>query len=242
MGLAQNTIIVYTADNGYHMGNRGFAGKWSHYEESLRVPMVIYDPRAKKDARGQIRKEPVLNLDLPSTFLSWAGIEIPKRYQGRSFHELVSSNKKLPWRKYTFHEHFAVRSRIPAFEGMRGERFKYVRYVDEENYEFLHDLREDPDELTNLADDPRFLKKLQELRSLTNQRVQELGGPLAPMNAELSQSTVPYPESAAQVANRPNADGFSNLIAPVIASAIGREIQNIGPKKTESLLEKRMGA
>ena len=214
MGLAQNTIIVYTADNGYHMGNRGFAGKWSHYEESLRVPMVIYDPRAKKDARGQIRKEPVLNLDLPSTFLSWAGIEIPKRYQGRSFHGLVSSNKKLPWRKYTFHEHFAVRSRIPAFEGMRGERFKYVRYVDEENYEFLHDLREDPDELTNLADDPRFLKKLLELRSLTNQRVQELGGPLAPMNAELSQSTVPYPESAAQVANRPNADGFSNLIAP----------------------------
>ena len=84
-GLADNTIIVYTADNGYHMGNRGFAGKWSHYEESLRVPMVVFDPRVREKARGQVRQESVLNLDLPSTFLSWAGVEIPERYQGRTF-------------------------------------------------------------------------------------------------------------------------------------------------------------
>ena len=63
-------------------GNRGFAGKWSHYEESLRVPMIVFDPRVKNKAKGQVRKEPVLNLDLPSTFLSWAGVQIPDRYQG----------------------------------------------------------------------------------------------------------------------------------------------------------------
>ena len=140
-GLAENTIIVYTADNGFHMGNRGFVGKWSHYEESLRVPMVVYDPRVKGKARGQVRLESVLNLDLPSTFLSWAGVKIPKRYQGKSFEDLISDSKVSPWRKYTFHEHFAVRHRIPAFEGIRGERYKYVRYVDEKNYEFLHDLK-----------------------------------------------------------------------------------------------------
>jgi arylsulfatase A-like enzyme len=185
-GLAENTIIVYTADNGYHMGNRGFAGKWSHYEESLRVPMVVYDPRVKGKARGQVRKESVLNLDLPSTFLSWAGVEIPQRYQGKNFEKLIADPKASPLRKYTFHEHFAVRHRIPAFEGMRGERFKYVRYVDEKNYEFLHDLKTDPDELINLASNPKYTKTLKEMRGLTDQRVKELGGPLSPMKGPLS--------------------------------------------------------
>lgn len=213
-GLADHTIIVYTADNGYHMGNRGFAGKWSHYEESLRVPMVVYDPRVKGKARGQVRNESVLNLDLPSTFLAWAGVDIPKRYQGRSIDQLTSGQKVSEWRKYTFHEHFAVRHRIPAFEGIRGKYFKYVRYVDEENYEFLHDLQNDPDELTNLAGNPQFQKKVKELRRLTDQKVAELGGPLAPMSGELTLSTTPHPESAAEVANRPGSDGFSNLITP----------------------------
>ena len=213
-GLAENTIIVYTADNGYHLGNRGFAGKWSHYEESLRVPMVVYDPRVKGKARGQVRRESVLNLDLPSTFLSWAGVDIPKRYQGKTFAKLISDSNPSPWRKYTFHEHFAVRHRIPAFEGMRGDRFKYVRYVDEKNYEFLHDLKNDPDELTNLASNPQYTKTLKQMRGLTDQRVQELGGPLSPMKSPLSKSTDPHPVSAAQVANRPGGDGFANLIGP----------------------------
>ena len=180
-GLADNTIIVYTADNGYHMGNRGFAGKWSHYEESLRVPMVVFDPRVKGKARGQVRDESVLNLDLPSTFLSWAGVDIPKRYQGKTFDRLVSDANVIPWREYTFHEHFAVRHRIPAFEGMRGKRFKYVRYVDEKNYEFLHDLNDDPDELTNLAGNLKYSSILVKMRKLTDQRVKQLGGHLSPM-------------------------------------------------------------
>ena len=213
-GLADNTIIVYTADNGFHMGNRGFAGKWSHYEESLRVPMVVFDPRVKGKARGQVRNESVLNLDLPSTFLNWAGIKIPERYQGKTFEKLVSDSKVVPWRDYTFHEHFAVRHRIPAFEGLRGERYKYVRYVDEGDYEFLHDLQSDPDELINLAGNLKHRKTLKKMRQLTDQRVEQLGGPLAPMKGELSLSTVPHPESAAQVANRPGTDGFANLIAP----------------------------
>ena len=165
-GLAENTIIVYTADNGFHMGNRGFAGKWSHYEESLRVPMIVFDPRVKNKAKGQVRKEPVLNLDLPSTFLSWAGVQIPDRYQGRTFDKLVSETKPFSWRKHTFHEHFAVRSRIPAFEGLRGERYKYVRYVDEGNYEFLHDLSEDPNEIENLVGNSNYNDVLKNMRAL----------------------------------------------------------------------------
>ena len=97
---------------------------------------------------------------------------------------------------------------------MRGERFKYVRYVDEKNYEFLHDLKNDPDELINLASNPKYTKTLKEMRGLTDQRVKELGGPLSPMKGPLSKSTDPHPVSAAKVANQPGADGFASLIAP----------------------------
>ncbi len=212
-GLAENTIIVYTADNGFHMGNRGFAGKWSHYEESLRVPMVVYDPRVSPKVRGQVREESVLNLDLPSTFLKWADVKIPKRYQGLSFDGLVSGKGAGEWRKHTFHEHFAVPQRIPAFEGLRGKRFKYVRYVYQGNYEFLHDLEKDPDELNNLAKEPEYRKTLLAMRQATDRRVKQLGGALAPQKVALGVSSPPYPSSAATVANRPGSDGFSNLIS-----------------------------
>ena len=212
-GLADNTIIVYTADNGYHLGNRGFAGKWSHYEESLRVPMIIHDPRAPQGSGGQVLEHSALNLDLPSTFLDWAGVAIPKRYQGRSLKPLVSTGKADDWRKQTFHEHFAVRHRIPAFEGLRTDRYKYVRYIDEANYEFLHDLKEDPDELVNLAKEPKHATTLKQFRQRTDKRVKELGGPLQPMNGSLGVSTPPHPKAAATVANRPGANGFSNLLA-----------------------------
>ena len=211
-GLANDTIIVYTADNGYHMGNRGFAGKWSHYEESLRVPMIIRDPRVSKSAQGQVVDHSALNLDLPATFLDWAGVSVPKRYQGHSLKPIVSTGKSVDWRKQTFHEHFAVRNRIPAFEGLRTDRYKYVRYVDEENYEFLHDLKNDPDELVNLAKDSKHGKTLKQFRERTDKRVAELGGPLSPMNGSLGVSTPPHPKSAATVANRPGANGFSNLL------------------------------
>ncbi|MCK4683476.1 MAG: acetylglucosamine-6-sulfatase, partial [Pirellulales bacterium] len=62
-----------------------------------------------------------LNIDLPATFLDWAGVEIPERYQGHSLQPIVSGENLENWRKETFHEHFAVRNRIPAFEGLRNE-------------------------------------------------------------------------------------------------------------------------
>jgi hypothetical protein len=211
-GLADNTIIVYTADNGFHLGNRGFAGKWSHYEESLRVPLIILDPRAPRSAHGQVVDYSALNLDLPSTFLDWAELNVPKRYQGRSLKSIVTSGKVENWRKHTFHEHFAVRSRIPAFEGIRNDRYKYVRYIDEDNYEFLHDLKKDPDELTNFAKDPKYIQTLEMLRKQTDKKVAELGGPLSPAQGKLSVSTPPHPVAAATVANRPEKDGFSKII------------------------------
>lgn len=211
-GLADNTIIIYSADNGYHMGNRGFAGKWSHYEESLRVPLIIYDPRVSKRKKGQETDALALNLDLPSTFLDWAGADIPEHYQGRSLAPIVSKGKPKDWRTETFHEHFAVRHRIPAFEGIRTERFKYVRYIDNDNREFLHDLKNDPDELVNLAEDPEYGPTLKAMRERATKRINELGGPLRALRAELSLSTSPYPEASAAVSHKLGKDGFYDLL------------------------------
>lgn len=211
-GLAENTIIVYMADNGYHLGNRGFAGKWSHYEESLRVPLIIMDPRVSLRERGKRTGAPALNLDLPSTFLDWAGAEIPGHYEGRSLKPVVTGEKPANWRTHTFHEHFAVRHRIPAYEGVRTERYKYARYFDHGGFEFLHDLRDDPDELVNLAGNPAYQSILEELRARTDEEVEALGGPLAAPRQAFTLSTPPHPEASAAVTVRPESDGFVDLL------------------------------
>lgn len=175
-GLADNTIIVYSADNGYYMGDRGFAGKWSHYEQSLRVPLIIYDPR-ETAPRGQVVDHMAMNLDLPVTFLSWAGVEIPAHYQGLDLTPIVNGEMPANWRTDMFHEHVGLRPLI-SWEGVRNKRYKYARYFDQNNYEFLYDLSRDPDELVNLADDSDYKGILANLRQRTDDLVAGYGGPL----------------------------------------------------------------
>ncbi len=178
-GLADNTIIIYSADNGYYMGDRGFAGKWSHYEQSLRVPLIIFDPRQKEN-QGRVVDDLAMNLDLPVTFLSWAGVEVPKRYQGLDLSGIVSGKKPDKWRLDMFFEHVTLRPHL-SWEGLRNKRFKYARYIDQEGpYEFLHDLQKDPDELENLSGDPQYKSVLNRLRKRTDVLVNKYGGPLAP--------------------------------------------------------------
>ena len=184
LGLSENTIIVYSADNGYYMGDRGFAGKWSHYEQSLRVPLIIYDPRLAESTHGRVSNAKVLNLDFPSTFLDWAGVVVPERYQGKSLAPLVNGQDSSDWRTETFHEHVTLRPKI-SWEGIRDDRFKYARYFDQQPaFEFLHDLQNDPDELVNLAGNDEYAAILAEYRKRCQARVMEYGGPLAPFTAK----------------------------------------------------------
>ncbi|RFC44643.1 MAG: Arylsulfatase A [Verrucomicrobia bacterium] len=211
-GLAANTIVVYSADNGYHFGNRGLSGKWSHFEESIRVPLIIMDPRAPADQRGKVSPALAMNLDLPPTFLDWAGAAIPQTWQGKSLTPLINGEPPADWRTETFHEHFAVRNRIPAHEGIRTAQFKYARYFDHGNYEFLHDLQADPDELVNLAGNPQYAQTLQSMRERTNQAVTAFGGPLPPLPAgAFKPSTEAHPIASAAVGSKPDAAGFVKL-------------------------------
>jgi choline-sulfatase len=209
-GLAENTIIVYSADNGYHFGNRGLSGKWSHFEESIRVPLIIADPRSPKSTQGQVSDAIALNLDLPASFLDWAGIPTPASYHGRSLAPVIAGTPPADWRTESFHEHFAVRNRIPAWEGLRTTQFKYARCFDHD-YEFLHDLKADPDERTNLATDPTHHATLVAMRQRTDELVRQYGGPLPATKAPFQASTPPHPTASANVSFKPDAEGFVSI-------------------------------
>ncbi|HWB00826.1 MAG TPA: sulfatase/phosphatase domain-containing protein, partial [Pirellulales bacterium] len=180
-GLADNTIIVYTADNGYYLGDRGFQGKWSHFDQSLRVPMVIYDPRLPREQRGRVIDQFALNVDLPATFLDWAGAAQPAAYEGRSLRPLVDGEPVSDWRTWFFCEHLDLAPTL-TWEGVRSTAFMYARYFDQRPmYEFLHDLRSDPDELVNLAGDPAHADELSRMRSLCDREIDARGGSLPPL-------------------------------------------------------------
>ncbi len=163
--LTDNTVIIFMGDNGYYMGERGFAGKWSHYDQSLRVPLVIHDPR-NKDKPGRVVENIALNLDIAPTVLQLAGIRLPNRYQGKSITQLADA----PIRDGFFCEHRMKNNRIPKWEGFRGKRFVYANYYEQKSdQEFLHDLQQDPDQLKNLATDSAHAKVLAEMRTKTKE-------------------------------------------------------------------------
>jgi len=177
LGLADNTIIIYMADNGYYAASRGFAGKWSHYEESQRVPLIIMDPRVKEKARGIVSLETVLNVDIAPTMLAYAGVERPKGHQGLGLNHIVDGVEVGGWRMDFFCEHQMNHKSIPKWEGVRGVRYKYARYTGQEPvFEFLHDLRTDPNEFTNLAGDPKHAKTLEEMRKRCDELRDEYSG------------------------------------------------------------------
>ncbi len=162
LGFANNTVVIFTSDNGYYKGSRGFAGKWSHFDESLHVPLVIHDPRTPASRRGLVLSEIALNIDLASTICDLAGQ--PREDQGRSVVPLLRRNVS-EWRNDFFCEHRFDHARLPQWEGIRGERWVYARYVDHlPEGEFLHDLAADPQELINLATDPNHTARLAEMR------------------------------------------------------------------------------
>jgi arylsulfatase A-like enzyme len=155
-GLDQNTVIVYSADNGYMMGDRGVAGKWNHYEQSLHVPFIVYDPTLPQEKRGRVVTELTSNLDVAPTLVEWAGLPKPEVYQGESLVKLIEGEPVANWREDFFCEHkFHMYN---SWHGVRGKRYKYAVYYDEPGgpYECLYDLEKDPTEFVNLAGNPEY--------------------------------------------------------------------------------------
>ncbi len=179
LNRAENTVIVFISDNGYFLGDRGLAGKWLMYEKSLRVPLAVYDPRAPEKLRGR-RVEPIaLNIDVAPTVVDMAGLAPPESMQGRSLVPLLAGNVPDDWREEFFYEHhFRHGGKIPRCEGIRGERWKYVRYTKKEPvFEQLFDLENDPEEIDNLAEESQHQDVLEAMRKKTDQWRDRLGTP-----------------------------------------------------------------
>jgi arylsulfatase A-like enzyme len=179
--LADETVVIFAGDNGYYLGSRGFQGKWSHFEESLRVPLVVYDPRLPEPLRGRTAEQIALNVDVPATILDVATGEVPASYQGRSLVPILQGKAPADWRTDFFCEHLMVHADIPQWEGVRGERYKYARYFEHlPEGEFLHDLKADPHELKNLATDPAHAELLETMRRRCDELRGQLGGKYTP--------------------------------------------------------------
>jgi arylsulfatase A-like enzyme len=162
-GLAKNTVIIYTSDNGYFLGERGYADKWLMYDLSIKVPLIIFDPRAPRENRGLVRKELVLNVDLPATILDLAGARVPGAMQGRSLRPLLGRSRPA-WRGEIFCEELWDNPEIPQSECVRTDRWKYIQYPKHADYSELFDLVDDPQEKHNLAGEARCAATLEDLR------------------------------------------------------------------------------
>lgn len=166
--IADNTVVIFLSDHGTHFGEKQLAGKWTPYEPSLRIPLIIYDPRPGA-SKGRVSDKMVLNIDIAPTLLDLAGVEVPEIMDGRSLVPLMKG-ENVVWRKEFAFEHFTSPSNIPApiprSDGIRTENFKYVRWFDvAPAAEELFDLQKDPGEMTNLVNDPEYAGQLKILRA-----------------------------------------------------------------------------
>lgn len=162
-GLTDNTIIIFMGDNGYYLGERQLAGKWLMHDNSLRVPLIIYDPRI--NTHYDIN-DMVLNIDVTKTILDLAGLEAPKEYQGISLTPYLEQGNNVNKRAVSLFEHLWNFDPIPSSEGIRTEKWKYFRYRFIKSPEELYDLKSDSLEISNLADKSEFQKTLDSLRQL----------------------------------------------------------------------------
>ena len=169
LGLDDNTIVIFTSDHGSLRGTHGLFGKWIMYEESIRVPLIVRDPRLPVESRGTRRDQMVLNIDLAPTMLAMGGAVIPNRMQGRDFGPLLR-DESIRWRSEWFYEHTyntrPPRRPIAKSEGVRTVRWKYIRYIEcEPPYEQVFDLKNDPGEKRNLAGLAEHAEVLADMRA-----------------------------------------------------------------------------
>lgn len=172
LDLADNTVVIFTSDHGMFYGERGLSDCWLLHEESLRVPLLVYDPRS--DRHNISCDEMVLNIDIAPSILELSGLPIPADYQGQSLVPLLNGQTPACWRNDFHCEHHFPHPKIPQSEGLRTQTWKYFRYY-QHDYECLYNLQTDPHESTNLASDASYTHQLTSLRSRCAQLITELG-------------------------------------------------------------------
>lgn len=190
LGVADNTILVFASDHGLLLGEHGLGGKSFLYEESIRIPLIVFSPSFATRERGRTVDELVVGQDVPATILDLCGLPVPKSYQGESLVPLIEG-KQVDWRDEVFCENLFTDQGYPRMEAVRGKRYKYIRYFSKENdrkqylpeasiegeqaiHEELFDLEKDPHEQINLATNPEYTSILKAKRERCQELVVEL--------------------------------------------------------------------
>lgn len=163
-GLATNTIVIYTSDQGFYLGDHNWFDKRFMYEESLRMPFLIrypghIKPRSTSDAM-------VLNVDFAPTFLEYAGLTAPKEVQGQSFASILGGKTPKDWRKEMYYRyyHYPADHKVQPHYGVRTERYKLIYFNKIDAWE-LFDLKTDPHELKNVYADPAQAGTVKQLKA-----------------------------------------------------------------------------
>jgi len=181
-GLAENTIVIYTADQGYYLGEHGWFDKRMIYEESVHMPFVIRYP--KEIPAGTRNEDIIENVDFSALFADYAGIDYPETMQGHSFRENLKGNTPDDWRKYGYYRYWQHETKRPGHFGIRGERYKLAffygngfkdnKFEEGEKtgrYWDFFDLQEDPKELHNAYNDPKYNEIIDKMKvEITHQR------------------------------------------------------------------------
>jgi arylsulfatase A-like enzyme len=176
-GQLDNTLIVYTSDQGFAWGEHGFAWKVGAYDACIKAPMIFRLPGSV--ARGGVCKQPVTVVDLAPTLLGVAGVALPWTMHGSDLRPLLK-NAGAAWDRSVMMEHFYLkfgeqtdcavpdkdaRGPLPWWISLRHDRFKYIRTLVPGEVEELYDLEADPQELTNLAPDAKHRATLEDFRA-----------------------------------------------------------------------------
>ena len=161
-GLLENTMIVYTSDQGFYMGEHGWFDKRFMYEESFRTPLLVYLPGGKHG----VVSEMVQNIDYAPTFLEAAGAKVPSDIQGRSFLPLLQGRKLSGWRQslyYHYYEYPAEHS-VCRHYGIRTKRYSLIHFYNDIDSWELYDLKRDPEQMNNIYGKPGTEKLTKELK------------------------------------------------------------------------------
>jgi N-acetylglucosamine-6-sulfatase len=180
-GLQDNTMVVYMGDNGFSFGEHGLIDKRHAYEESMRVPLLVWAPGMVK--ANSVVEQIIMNVDLAPTFLEIAGISKPKQMQGYSFAEILKGNNKAWPRDKVFYEYYweAAFPQTPTTFAIRTNQYKYIYYNGVWDINELYDLKADPYEMNNLIRDTSFYKTGMALRTELFNWLQQTGGLQIPL-------------------------------------------------------------
>ncbi len=174
LGVLDDTLVIYTSDNGFFLGEHGWYDKRFMDEPSIRVPLLVRYPR--EVPASKIDEHIVLNIDFAPTILDFAGVEIPDEMQGRSLRPLLQGKAPKDWRVafyYRYYEYPQPHRVLPHY-GVRTERYKLVHYPTTDEWE-LFDLQVDPHEIRNLYNDPTYAGVVTKLKALLTKLKAEVG-------------------------------------------------------------------